>query len=1002
MIPFAATLAALGILLAHGVAASARRAERFPSLQFVPRAARSWRLPAPLDERVRLLLRLLFVALLAAAFLAARREERARRVGAVVLDPLGPPAEARRAADALRARLESEGISVVTLVFEGDTPRVECAGGLANARGRALARLEGSSEPRLASLRRAAHLVADATWVVSDFTGAAWRSSPWLPFTAVRVPAAAAAPGSSPPLPAIAAGRRVFVATGAGDDSRRALFDLWAAALAANEGTRAERIAETELAGLDVKDALLVADGARAESRAFAERGGAVVSPGGAAVGVDGITFDESARPAAGREAEGEKFGSSFPTSPGFRALAGSLDRTRLVLAWSSAGRGRVVRASGTADDLGGFAHDGALARLARVAASFAVARPTIVSEPPPADRFFWRRGGKLFPVGLVDVPPGRYVREDGAVEYAAARKADEAREPAPLDDATLASLGARRGPEVPKGGEAGVLIPALFVAALLLRLLDRPPRGRFAFAVHALHALGIAALVLLVLDVRPSFWRNDRRLVKVVLPAAGDARLRDELSRALGPLFDVRSERGEAIDDERPAIVRNAEPRVQAVVGSLDSPPDVSDAAVSGRDDVGVPILLVGGESRPGVRLVAVDAPAAVGVGEPASLFATLLTRNVRGETARLELGDAGGLLASVRIPPGSSVLRLSLPLTAARPGRLFAVVRSRGVGAAAAAVVKVEGRPAARRVLIVAGSPSWEARRALEALAAPHVDTSVTAAFGRAAGIARRSESGSVAMALSSPSLAGLDAAVLESVGKEECPAACARGVAEAVQRGLGLLVLGDPLHQLDDSGLLPARARGATTTSPAALAGELDFGAGSEPVSFEGFPPAPAELAPGAVVLGRLGRREEPRRPWIVGREIGRGRVVQILAPDLWRASEHDRRRVLLEALAFALAREKAAKPRPEEAAALLAERRARLAEAARHSRVGMAEVTRVEEAAAILSKLPEPPERRVELRTRRSRALAILLLALVTFETFVRRRAAAPISRRTDRG
>lgn len=1015
MIPFAAALAALGILLAHGVAAAARRPQRFPSLQFVPRAARSWRLPAPLAERGRLALRLAFVALLACAFLAARREEGPRRVCAVVLDPLAPREDVRRAALSVRSRLEESGAAVLTLEFDGDTPRVRAGSDQANASRRAEARLAASTESRLSALRRAAHEIADTSWVVSDFRAAAWLSSAPLPFVPLRVPPAKDAPVVAAPPSPRPSGRRVFLA-GKPGDSARVLLELWAAALAANEGTRVEPVGAEGLAALDASRAVVVADGARPETRSFAERGGAVVWPGGDPVAVAGVVYDEAARLASGREAEGERFETSFPASAGLHPLVGSLDRTRVVMSEAEVGRGRVVRAAGSSEDLGRLAYDGALARLARVAAAYASTRPLVVTGQVPLDRFAWRRGNQVFPVGLVDVPPGRYIREDAAAEYVAEREPDLDSDGA-LDDTGLPRVGAERERPAPRVESHGALVLALLLLALALRLLDLPARRP---SVLALFAFELAVLLLLVLDVRPSIRRSDRRLVRLVLPPGADLRLERELTRALGPRFDVRSDRTGVLAESRPAADRNEAAEVQVVVGSLDTPPDASEAAVAGRDVLAAPVLLVGNANGPAVRLVAVDAPAAVGVGEPASLLVTLLTRHVEGDGTRLELADRGGTLASTAIPPGTAALKLALPLIAAKPGAAadlsrsgFAaaaessrsssaaavyVVRTRGAGAPDSRLVHLEARSSPRRILLVAGAPSWEARRALESLAAPHVNEAVTAAFGRSVGLSRGMDGGgSVAKALDAVSLSGYDAVILESVGKEECPLACARGVFEAVERGLGLVILGDPARALAGTELLPARVAGASvlaslspSTSPLPLSGELQFGASPVPIAFEGFPPVPADLAPGSLVLGRLARRGEPLRPWIVGREVGRGRVVSLLAPDLWRADEA-RRVVLREALGFVLASERAPESTPVAADALLLERRARLAHAARLSRVGYAEADTPAEAAAILSRLPDPPERRVELRARRSAALAAALLALVTLETLVRRRS-----------
>jgi hypothetical protein len=948
--------AALTVLALHLRASSARSARRFPSLQFVPPAARSVRIPAPIEDRGHLLLRLLALLVLAAAFLFVLRDTGRRKWVAVVADPNPGTALMRAREIALEEERGGASPDVVVLGFEGDTPVIEGGGREAeNARARARRILEAPAPSKIDALRRAAAAIADETVIVSDFGPGFTAGAGRLPFRAVRVAASATSASARPveaPLPDGAARRVVFLG-GAEEPAA-----LWAAAIGEAEGVDVDLLSAEALSTLDI-GALVVTDTEksveRPEALAFAERGGVVVLAGGGdLVRVEGIRYDGVARGGAGRAADAAVFETSFPKTAR-QALAASADGSRVVLDLSNRGKGRVLEAAGTALDCARLLHEGTLGRLARVA--FQVVRGA--------------RGAK-------DV-------------RAAALPAK------PLDDAALTALGGSPYEAPRPAARPWPFAAWLFGIALFLRILD----GRRGAALLELVLIGaeIVFLLVLVLAWRPSWMKTEKPLA-----AALGARPLDVKSFERAG-WDVEKRHVEILPEPSEAAVRNETRPLAVYLAAIDASPAVEPAAFAGASFLSAPVVLLPGE-RPAPSLAAVDAPARVVPGETAEAAVTLEIPRGAGAFS-VELADRGGVLASVDVPErGPGIRRVALPIVPAAAGPRTYAVRLRGA-APDAVLFAVEAVARRRRVLLVSSAPSWEARRLAEDIS-NWADVEREAGVGKATAFFRGAAGSPVASPrpgldelFSRGHMAGLDAVILDSAGPGELTVRAQAALVDAVRSGAAVLLTGIPAKDFESgpfADILPARLAGAAAfpADPVAVAGTIAVDpAAPENVAFQGFPPPAWRLAPGATVLATLGRKGQLSRPWLAGTSAGKGRVARFLAPDLWRLPEARRRVFLRSTLAWLWAAHDAALAElpvpPEDEAALLVEGRARLRRAAALSGSGLFEAASADDAAGLVPNLASPPPRRVFWDPRRSPAMVVAVLSVMILLTHYRRRA-----------
>ena len=466
MIPLFAALAATvaAVTALHLRSRPRGAAAPFPSFQHLQGLAPRRRPALPLEEPLRWALRILAICLAAAALFLSRREEGQPTV--VLVEP-GSPGWS----DA-RAFVHAASGAAVALTFDGEQPQVEASPRAAEAGERARRALASCSATFETCLARAASgLNADAL-VVSSFRErgealaalGAFRYVRTSPPTRVAAPEEARKPGTT----------RVL-ALGTSSAAR-----IWASALAAAEGEMGA--GETEITVAD-----RVEDGDR--SRVVLVP---VVTAGALAraAKVATVTIPEDAALAAGTHALALESSLALNADSSLRPLVPPV----------LAARGRTIFAAATEEDLGSWAHSPVLMALAR-AVLFESGRSLAVSEAAPGShRWLSGPSGESAPVGIADVAPGRYERDDRRVQLSIAR---EARPAAPFTDAELAALGG------PPSRRAAASCPSsrwpvgLLAMALALRLADSPRRRPIALLLYAL-----AAAVLVVLALDPSVLR--------------------------------------------------------------------------------------------------------------------------------------------------------------------------------------------------------------------------------------------------------------------------------------------------------------------------------------------------------------------------------------------------------------------------------------------------------------------------------------------------------------
>ncbi|MEO6323244.1 MAG: hypothetical protein ABIQ65_01310 [Thermoanaerobaculia bacterium] len=939
--------AALAILLLHRRTSSARRPMEFPSLQYVPGRARAFRLAGPLEEKPRLALRLLALVLLLTGFIAASRAPDPRLV-AVVADPDSPGFAAR--ADEIARDLERAGKeTVVRLDFDGATLRVR-GGGIAAERAREEAAIlmkdeAGSAAPRLDRLRRAAAVVADRTVVVGAFEKGRFSERVRLPFEAEIIPPSHAAAPADAPRP------RIGLLEGASPAAR-----VWAAALAVESRGTLEDLSSIETAPPAM---LVVASEAVGTASPAPILFAASALPAAESMAVEGLVYEPVARAFAGRSADAGRFSVSLPLRSSGRALARSASGDRVLLmredAGASAAGARLV-ACGTEVDLGTLLHEGTLGRLCRVIL-----------------------GSLSIPISLVA----------------------EAGPPLTLDE--LKALGGTRFQAPSASGRLSSVSPALllFSLALVVRLLDARPSTRTLWRALDVTLFAAAALCVLalVLDVRPKRVRTMLPMVRVLgaegRPDAGSRALAERLAAATAGRAVVQQ--GRSLGARAPALARLEDP-VELFVAPRGAPPRPPNAG----ETLPAPLLLVGDAREAWAAIAAVDAPDRASLERAAGIAVTVRASLPTAQSLVLRLSDRGGFLCEMTIPAsaGARVFRAVLPFRAGTEGPRALAVSLDGAGAQDSYGFSLSVGAARRRIVVLSASPSWEGRAAARLLAADDVSIERWIRVGRTAELLRTS---AVSQTSLGPSALAMlerieprDVIVLEGVGAGDLPPRVEARIASLVETGAHLLILGPPDREFEASPLgmlLPARFVSVDSSErPVILQGDSAVTGNSRALRFRGFPPSPAVAAPGATVLGTLGPEHGARRPWLVGRAIGKGRVLRVLAADLWRSESAETASLSRELLGWLTASGRDDGIPDDGMNELVRARRPRLRAAALAAALSYDETESLQEAVSAIERLP-PRVRTARIDPRRSPPFAALLLALIVANVAVRRLRAA---------
>ena len=829
--------AAAAVTWLHLSARARRQGRPFPSVQHLGALPLPKRPTWPVEQPGRWLLRIGAVALLALALWALGRGPGGAAGARVALvDPASGDEGWRRA----RA---VPGVEVVA-GFEGDQPRVE--GNDARA-ARVRASLETCSARPADCLMRAARAGEARPVVISDFVDGAWSAAlAGVAFDFARVGKA--------PMPGPPGGRGEASAAGTPDTGpthgdRSGLppsVVLWSAAL--------EEAAPAPLRGG-------TPSGVLPNLRVVTEPG-AARSPCPQVERTDprALRWDGLFALATGQ--------SAVPAEATLRFQA--QERTTLALDGlaARAADGTLCLAS-TERELGRWAHDGTLALLGRALRPW-VAPPLLLHQSPPGGAERWAdAAGATAAVGLTDVAPGAYRRADGQVVLSLARP--EPLAPEPLTDADLV---ARGGAPAQQGASPRWPWPLwALLAVALLRLADLPERIdisnrrqrpsqtlRYQSLTFGLQLVGLSILAAAIFGV--GWWRDPvpERWMRLLgrVPAGAEAPL-----KAIG----VRTVRGTT--PLRCAAAASESPCVEVARAAADVEPGI-DTRVR---EVGAPRL----------DILDVQLPSEIALGMAAQVRVDVRLQRARGTTLTVEARAPGAPPVRVQRPITSedAVLRLELPLLPAMEGLLPVALSARAGAAVDAQLRALAVRRRAVRRLLLAGAPSWEARRAAEVLDLTPATVDVITRVGRTATASRPRALPAPATLLTSPTaLDAYTSVVLVDPGDWLGPESLA-GLAAWVERGGGLVVLG--------RGRLPASL--TPGTSPAGPAGpphRLQARWAGNGWDFEGFDAAEGPLAPGTVVLGEAGPSERALRPWVVGRAAEKGRVLQVLAEDAWRLS------------------------------------------------------------------------------------------------------------------
>ena len=383
---------------------------------------------------------------------------------------------------------------------------------------------------------------------------------------------------------------------------------------------------------------------------------------------------------------------------------------------------------------------------------------------------------------------------------------------------------------------------------------------------------------------------------------------------------------------------------------------------------------------ARPRVDLIEVRAPAALPLGSSAELRVTVRVRRAQGKTVELIARPATAPEAREKLLIAAAdevrEVRLRVSPLGAGPLPLAVEARVEGQPADDARTLSLQIAAQPRRRLVWAATPSWESRIAAEALDSLGGAPVQSAALLGAHAVSARG----------APRLEGVDTAVL--VGARELP-----GLRDFVLQGGAALLLGGGAA----AAALGWPAPGPPQQSlPLLLTGSV---AGHAKLSFRGYPADEARLPPGAEVLGRLNGK-----PWLVGRALGKGRVVVVEAPDLWRLSPpagrgEQYRSVLAAALGWAEGSAGvAAEIEPE---GLTTVPRTLKRAAAARARLPFFEADGPEELKAAWARLPQAPRGREPLPLRSDTLAFALLSALLALEA-LQHRAGASLEKSRSQG
>jgi hypothetical protein len=663
-----------------------------------------------------------------------------------------------------------------------------------------------------------------------------------LPFEAVMLPL----PPRVLPAGESRAVPRVLFLSGSSSAAR-----IWAAALAVESGGTLEEIAS--IADVPPRTIVVASGDIHTSSSPASFVIAASEAPDAEMKGVEGLVYEPHARAAAGRSADAARFSVSRPLRTGGHPLARSPEGDRILLEREDGGEsaaGARIVACGTDEDLGRLLHEGTLGRLCRVILSSL----TVPAAPETAGLPLTLSELKKFGGTPFHVP--------------VSRRTFSAFPPALL----------------------------LFSLALFARLLDArsSPPGVWRGIDRALFVAATLCLVALVLNLRP----ETRRVKVPQLSVLGSEGVPDATSRALAGRLAERLkgratvQSGGSFISKQPAIVRLDAP-VSLFVASRSKPP----RPVNVRERLDAPLLLVGDGNESWAEIAAVDAPERAFLGRAIGIAVTVRASSPASIPLALRLSDRGGLVSEVAVSmlPGTHVLRALLPFRAGTPGRRALAVSVHGAGAEDVRGLTLSVGPSKRRIVILSASPSWEGRSAARLLAGDDAVVVRWIRVGRSADLFRttavdeaaRTPFALLALDLIQPG----DVIVLEGFGAGDLDARVEKEITAAVEKGAGLLILGPPDREFAGSplvALLPARLTALDAAErPLEVQGESVSTGTSRALRFKGFVPFPAAVSPGAAVLGTLGPTNGPRRPWLVGRAVGRGRVLRVLSADLWRA-------------------------------------------------------------------------------------------------------------------
>lgn len=781
----------------------------FPSFQHLEGLAPKRRPALPLEEPLRWLMRVAALGLAAWALFLARG---ASRKPLVLLVEPGLQASAW---DGAAAMVRASSRPALALTLRGDGPVVDATAKAAEAAERARRTLASCSATPMACLVRAGREIAGETILVSRLVGRAETYEGLGSFRYVRDASSVATDTAKPsPTPnSIGTGSVKVSRLGSSNAAR-----VWTAALEA--GAEGWTGGSVDIRVVDHVDVAKSAGGILVVPVTSASKGARVAAIGGVALG-------EDASLAAGVGAL--DLGSSMTLEPDAMA--------RVLVPNVMSRTGDVIRVAATDEDLGRWAHGPVLEAMARIVL-FEAGGSLRLDDARPGGSHRWKPDA---PLGLADVAPGRYEREDGRVSIAVRREEETTAKV--IADGALQARGGVKLDSLPPMTSSIRWPLLLLLAAIALRLGDVPRGGGLRILVP--YTLGVGILSMLAFD--GTFLR------------------RPGVRRALvtsGSLSIAGAERDDSC--ERPGT------GAPCVVTARAARPD---------DATGATNAIVFSAERPRVDLVSWEVPSEIRTGEAGLLRVTLDVRRAAGRDVTLSARPTSGPSAEAtrKVTGDREVVSMTVPVRAASDGVSFVLVRARVGDEGDAVVVPIVTRTRGTNRLVLAAAPGWEARAAGEALAKRGEVVRLTR-VGATANLSRGATPPTSADPLDrlSGDLSTVDLLVLAGFGGEELSSKATR-LERYVRDGGAILFLGEP-PRLPGLPLPTVAAESAEENSlPTRVTGTL----GDRRVTFLGFGAWKASLPVAGLVLGRLGHA-----PWIVGRSVGRGRIAAMTAPDAWR--------------------------------------------------------------------------------------------------------------------